>query len=128
MTYPSRLRLYESIGLLRTWRFQLRIVQCPTIRGRDLQRLSRQRVSEGGKRQNIVSERPAVRIRKRVMVGGHRCSAEPGRDGPEDVGHRRAGFELAAGEVRGPNREIEVVIEPHRALAIAFAGRAMALP
>src|SRR3984885_15691977 len=107
MTYPSRrnkcwasrpawppLGLHESISLLRTWRLQLRIVQCRTVRGRDLQRLSRQRVSEGGERQDIVGQRPAIRIRKRVPVRWHRGSVQARGDGPEEVAHRRAGFEL----------------------------------
>src|ERR1700723_3922901 len=122
MAYPPRRKGYctsrprwpalgcqQSKGLLRSGGLQLWIVQCLTNRSRDLQRFPGERVSEGGKRQDVVGQRPAIRIRERVMEGGHRCSAQARREGPVDVSDRRAGLELAAREVRGVNGETRII-------------------
>src|SRR5580693_4427305 len=72
---PPALGSQQSIGLLRAGRLELWIVQCLASRGRDRQRLPGERVGKGGQRQDVIRQRPAIRIREGVVEGRHRCSA-----------------------------------------------------
>ena len=88
------------------------------------------RVARGvavAQRVHVVGERPAVRLRHRVVVRRHRGPVEAGAEGAEDVLAAGAAAERpAVGEVRGADRVALVVLQGRGRGALAAPGLAVA--
>src|SRR5229473_1317308 len=100
----------RNISVLHGVRRELGIVERRAVGRGDRQQFSGERVPEGGEREDVVGKRPTVLVRERILVSRHRRAAQPSTDGSEAVLHRRTRLELAAGEIRGPDREAEIIL------------------